>query len=86
MTHPSDEITFYWRPGCMFCMLLGRKLEKLDVPVRRVNIWEDEAAAAAVRDITGGDETVPTVVVGDVALVNPRAGEVVAALDQRQVS
>jgi glutaredoxin len=85
VTPSTDEITFYWRPGCMFCMLLGRKLDKLDVPVNRVNIWEDAAAAATVREITGGDETVPTVVVGDVALVNPRVGEVVDALEQGRV-
>ncbi len=56
------------------------------MPVRRVNIWEDEQAAATVRSITGGSETVPTVVVGEVAMVNPRASEVIDVLDQRQVS
>lgn len=70
----------------MFCMLLDRKLRKLDVPVRRVNIWEDEQAAATVRSITGGSETVPTVVVGDVEMVNPPASEVVDVLDQRLLS
>ena len=34
------------------------------VPATWVNIWEDRAAAARVRAITGGDETVPTVEVG----------------------
>lgn len=49
------------------------------VPAEWVNIWEDRAAAAAVRAITGGDETVPTVVAGGRAMVNPSARQVIAA-------
>ena len=45
-----------------------------------VNIWEDTAAAARVRAITGGDETVPTIVVGAQAMVNPPSRQVVAAI------
>ncbi len=41
---------------------------------------EKPAAAAAVRAITGGDETVPTVVVGTTAIVNPSACQVIAAV------
>jgi len=37
------------------------------------------AAAAAVRAVAGGSETVPTVQVGDRWLVNPTAEEVCAA-------
>jgi mycoredoxin len=39
--------------------------------VREVNIWDDEQAAARVRQATGGNETVPTVFVGEHALINP---------------
>ena len=35
------------------------------------NIWEDPAAAAVVRAAARGNETVPTVGVGDTYLVNP---------------
>jgi hypothetical protein len=45
-----------------------------------INIWEDQAAAARVRAITGGPETVPTVVAGTRAMVNPSARQVVAAV------
>ena len=38
-----------------------------------INIWEDLAAAAAVHAITGGAETVPAVMVGAKAMVNPSA-------------
>ncbi|RNL80589.1 glutaredoxin family protein [Halostreptopolyspora alba] len=74
-----DSVAFYWRPGCPFCFALRRKLRKERVPLREVNIWTDESAAARVRAITGGDETVPTVVVGPRAMVNPSAAEVIDA-------
>jgi hypothetical protein len=48
--------------------------------VRQVNIWEDPQAAARVRSVAGGNETVPTVVVGYRALVNPSVGAVLAAM------
>jgi hypothetical protein len=35
-----------------------------------------QAAAARVRSVAGGNETVPTVLVGEQALVNPSAAEV----------
>lgn len=41
-------------------------------------------AAARVRAITGGDETVPTVMIGTQAMVNPSAGQVVAAIRDAQ--
>jgi hypothetical protein len=34
-----------------------------------------------VRSIANGNETVPTVVVGGIGMVNPSAGQVAAALD-----
>lgn len=75
-TPTTDSITFYWRPGCGFCMMLRRRLSQLGLPLDERNIWEDPDAAAAVRAVTGGSETVPTVVIGDVALVNPPAAQV----------
>lgn len=78
-TNP-DAITFYWRPGCGFCMGLERRLERLGVPFEKHNIWDDPEAAAVVRSIANGNETVPTVVVGDVGMVNPSADAVLAAV------
>lgn len=73
-------VEFYWRPGCGFCMNLDRKLEKAGVPMHKHNIWDSPADAAAVRDWANGNETVPTVVIGDVGLVNPSADEVIGVL------
>jgi mycoredoxin len=60
--------------------MLRLGLRRSRLPVEEINIWEDRAAAAAVRAITGGDETVPTVVVGTKAMVNPSARQVIAAV------
>lgn len=59
--------------------MLFRQLDKLGEPYERINIWDDPKAAAFVRSVAKGNEVVPTVVVGDVAMVNPSAAEVVAA-------
>jgi glutaredoxin len=60
---------------------LFRQLEKAEIAHERINIWDDPAAAAVVRSIANGNETVPTVVVGGIGMVNPSAGQVAAALD-----
>lgn len=65
------DVTVYWRPGCVFCSGLLFRLDRSDIVYRKVNIWEDEAGAAFVRSVARGNETVPTVKVGNRALVNP---------------
>jgi glutaredoxin-like protein len=85
----SVELTLYWRPACGFCSSLRRKLAETELTYTEVNIWEDPAAAATVRSYAGGNETVPTVVVGEVGsagavgLVNPSVRQVLAAVEQR---
>lgn len=84
MTAPvAPSVTVYWRPGCGFCHVLRRELDRAGVDRSEVNIWEDPEAAAVVRSIAWGNETVPTVVVGDKAMVNPSAREVLALLGKR---
>ncbi len=75
-----DAITFYWRPGCGFCMGLERGLAKAGIALDKHNIWDDPDAAATVRSIANGNETVPTVVVGDTRMVNPSVAQVVDAV------
>ncbi|MEP7023057.1 MAG: glutaredoxin domain-containing protein [Actinomycetota bacterium] len=76
----NGAVRVYWRPGCPFCAILRLGLRGTRVHADWVNIWEDRAAAARVRAITGGDETVPAVVIGTRALVNPSARQVIAAV------
>lgn len=73
-----SDIVVYWRPGCGFCARLFRQLSNAGIPHERVNIWDDPDAAAIVRAAANGNETVPTVVIGPVSLVNPDVEEILA--------
>ena len=76
----NNTIDFYWRPGCPFCMNLERSLNQMELPLNKFNIWESPEAAAAVRSIADGNETVPTVVIGEAKMVNPSANQVLQAI------
>ncbi|SDY79507.1 Glutaredoxin-like protein [Micromonospora pattaloongensis] len=76
MSTESPRVTVYTRPGCPYCFVLRRGLRRYGVAFSEVNIWRDPAAAAAVRAVADGNETVPTVEVGGRWLVNPRARQV----------
>ena len=62
----TDENTgttvVYWRKMCGFCARLLGELEQAGVDVELQDIWEDPEAAAFVRSVNDGAETVPTVV------------------------
>ncbi len=75
-----NAIHFYWRPGCGFCMMLDRNLARTGVDLVKHNIWDNPADAATVRRHARGSETVPTVVIGDTALVNPSANHVMSVV------
>jgi glutaredoxin len=75
----ATDVVFYTRPGCGYSFRLRHALRRRGLPFREVNIWADVTAAAAVRAVADGNETVPTVHVGDRWLVNPKADEVCAA-------
>lgn len=61
-------------------MRLGAGLKAANIPLNEHNIWESADDAAAVRAIADGNETVPTVIVGPVAMVNPSLKQVEAAI------
>jgi len=73
----GPTVTVYWRPGCGFCSVLRRRLQKAAVPTVEINIWEDPQAAAFVRSHARGNETVPTVDVDGTVVVNPSARAVI---------
>jgi mycoredoxin len=71
-----EGVVMYWRPGCMFCMsLLFTRLR-----YTRRNIWRDKDAAAFVRSVADGNETVPTVTVAGHAMVNPSKRQLLDAV------
>ncbi|AEN08127.1 MULTISPECIES: glutaredoxin domain-containing protein [unclassified Streptomyces] len=61
----------FWRAGCKYCLRLRIRLGRGARRAHWVDIWRDPAGAAVVRAATGGDETVPTVVVAGEPHVNP---------------
>jgi glutaredoxin len=77
-----DAVHYYWRGGCPFCSSLRRGLDKLGIETVDHNIWEDPEAAATVRFYANGNETVPTVVIGEVGMVNPSAKQVATYLEE----
>ncbi len=80
---PSEQhaaVAIHWRPGCGFCSALFKGVEKAGLEYDARNIWEDGEAAAFVRSVADGNETVPTVRVGDVALVNPTTRQLLQAV------
>lgn len=72
----ADAVHFYWRRGCGFCAMLRRGLDKRGIETVDHDIWADPDDAATVRFYANGSETVPTIVIGDVGMVNPSAQEV----------
>jgi mycoredoxin len=72
----DTEIVMYARPGCPFCTMLRHDLAAAGLAYRERDIWQDPEAAAAVRAVADGNETVPTINVGDVWLVNPSVDEI----------
>ena len=76
----ADTIHLYWRPGCGFCSRLRRGLERAGIETVDHDIWQNPDDAAIVRHHANGNETVPTIVVGGVGLVNPSLTQLAAHL------
>ena len=80
LARAEHGVTVYWRPGCMFCDRLRISVRSRREQITWVNIWEDDAGRAYVAGVNGGNETVPTVVIGGTAHTNPAPAVVKAAL------
>ncbi|GAT69793.1 glutathione S-transferase N-terminal domain-containing protein [Planomonospora sp. ID91781] len=76
-------VVVYWRPGCPYCMRLRTRLRFTRLRYSEVNIWKDPEAAAFVRSVADGNETVPTVTVAGRAMVNPSKSQVLEAAGRR---
>jgi mycoredoxin len=80
---PEGErgLVVYRRPGCPYCERLRRRIGRdRDAVVTWVDIWRDAEAAAFVRGVNDGNETVPTVVADGTAYSNPEPSEVLELL------
>ncbi len=79
-TPTPTQIDLYWRPGCGFCSSLRGQLDALGIERVEHNIWDEPDKAAVVREHANGNETVPTVVIGGVGMVNPSPRDLAAHL------
>ena len=76
----EGRVVVYFRRQCLYCERLRLGLGRLRRTVVWVDIWADPDAAAYVRSVNEGDETVPTVVIDGTAHTNPAPGVVRRAL------
>lgn len=76
----SEGVEVFWRPGCPYCAALRRTLRRRRIPATWRNIWTDDQARALVCAANGGNETVPTVRVGERTLTNPSWSELAPVL------
>lgn len=67
----DGPVVVYWRPGCYFCNRLLRAFDRAGVRYEMRDIWQDDSARELVRAHNRGDETVPTVSLGEVVRTNP---------------
>ncbi|MEO5664421.1 MAG: glutaredoxin domain-containing protein [Nocardioides sp.] len=79
----DGRVVIYWRKGCPFTKRLRLVLGKRGAKAVWVDIWADPDAAAFVRSVNDGNETVPTVVIDREAHTNPPPKQVVEALARR---
>ena len=76
----AGKVVIYWRKGCPFTQRLRLVLGRRGAQAVWVDIWADPDAAAYVRSVNGGDETVPTVVIAGEPHTTPPPRRVVDAL------
>ena len=68
----TAPLTMYSTPWCGYCQRLKAQLTRAGIAWAEVDIERDEHAAALVREVNRGNETVPTVVFPDgTAMTNP---------------
>jgi mycoredoxin len=74
-------LTMYTTQWCGFCKRLKAQLGRAGVEISEIDIERDEAAAAFVMSVNGGNQTVPTLLYSDgTTMVNPSAAQVQAKL------
>ena len=83
MNEPNPSLTVYGRPFCPSVPPVIRLLDAAGVAYDYIDIRQDEEAAARLRAITGGHESVPTLVFADGrTLVEPSTLSVRRALQE----
>jgi hypothetical protein len=81
MVGDRDGVVIYWRFDCMYCIKLRLSRLFTRLPRTKVNIWRDREAAAFVRSVADGNETVPTATVAGKVMVNPSKSQLIEAVE-----
>lgn len=76
----GGRVVVYHRRGCPFCARMRLALGRRGRRAVWVDIWAEPHAAAYVRSVNDGNETVPTVVIDGEAHTNPPPSVVRRAL------
>ncbi len=72
-----------WKPGCSWCIRLRFALGLRGNRAVWVDIWDDPDAAAQARRHNDGNETTPTMIVGNAGWTNPEPSLVRQKLPSR---
>ncbi|GGV12546.1 NrdH-redoxin [Actinomadura cremea] len=74
---PAGQLTMYTTTWCGFCRRLKSQLARDGIEMVEIDIERDPKAAEFVMSVNGGNQTVPTVMIGsEIVLTNPSAKEV----------
>lgn len=77
----ASSLIMYSTQWCGYCRRLKAQLARAGVQFTEIDIETDEAAAALVESVNGGNRTVPTVVFPDgTAMTNPPLAQVLERL------
>jgi len=79
----NGGVVVFWRPGCTFCLRLMWTLRTRLDDVYWVNIWKDDDAAARVRALNKGNETVPTLLTDAESFVATDRQRALAVVQER---
>lgn len=75
------DLTMYSTVWCGYCRRLKAQLDRAGIAFREVDIEHDATAASFVAGVNGGNQTVPTVLLADGAvLTNPTIDQIIAAI------
>lgn len=77
MTPTPETVTMYTTTWCGYCIRLKHQMRRAGINYQEIHLERNPEAAAFVRSVNGGNETVPTLVFPDSSTAtNPSIAEV----------
>jgi mycoredoxin len=75
-----ESIVVYTTSWCPDCIRSKRVLRRLGVEFEEINIDEVPGSEQRMKDLNGGSDRVPTLVIGETVLIEPSEDSLIAAL------